>query len=196
LIEVIDSSGRIREGLVVMPVEGRGAAKSAVRYIDLVREFKKAVRDGKIGSKDFQRQQRKFEDYFAEGRGRRRGKRNSEIDYISRHGEIVDALRDWCAARSALPRRRIVKDVFIDLGVASGGELVEIFEVKPRADRSSVYSAIGQLLVHGRRKTCRKMIVLPDGERLASDLADALSRLQIEILKFKLSKDSVTILDT
>ena len=179
-----------------MPVDGRVAAKSAVRYIDLVREFKKAVHNGEIASKEFQRQQRKFDAYFSEGRGRRRGTRSSEIDYISRHGEIVDALRYWRAARSPLPRRlSIVKDVFIDLGVASGNELVEVFEVKPRADRSSIYSAIGQLLVHGRRKTCRKTIVLPDNERLAADLAAALRRLQIGMVRFKLSKDTVAILD-
>ena len=190
LVEVVDSAGRIRKGLVVMPVEGRGAAISAVRYIDLVRGFKKAVRNGEIASKEFQNQQRKFEDYFSEGRGRRRGTRSSEIDYVSRHGEIVDALRDWRAARAPLPKRlRIVKDVFIDLGVANGNELVEIFEVKPQTDRSSVYSAIGQLLVHGRRETCIKTIVLPDGERLAVDLSAALRRLKIATVKFRLTKD-------
>jgi hypothetical protein len=195
LVEVVDSSGRIRAGLIVMPVEGRSAANSLVRYIDLVGGFKKAVRNGEIGSKEFRDQQRKFEDYFSEGRGRRTGKRSSDIDYISRHGEIVDALRDWRATR-LLPRRsRIVKDVFIDLGIARGNELIEIYEVKPSSDRSSVYSAVGQLLVHGRDITCRKTIVLPHDELLAADLADALRRLSIETVKFRLETNSVTILD-
>jgi hypothetical protein len=195
LVEVVDSSGRIRTGLVVMPIEGRTAANSAVRYIELVRGFKKAVRDGEIESDEFQDQQRKFEDYFSEGRGRRTGKRSSDIDYISRHGEIVDALRDWRGTR-LLPRKsRIVKDVFIDLGIARGNELIEIYEVKPRSDRSSVYSAVGQLLVHGRDNTCRKIIVLPHDEPLAVDLAEALRRLSIETIKFRLEMNSVAILD-
>jgi hypothetical protein len=195
LVEVVDSSGRIRTGLVVMPTEGRTAANSAVRYIELVRGFKKAVRDGEIESDEFQDQQRKFEDYFSEGRGRRTGKRSSDIDYISRHGEIVDALRDWRGTR-LLPRNaRIVKDVFIDLGIARGNELIEIYEVKPRSDRSSVYSAVGQLLVHSGDNTCRKIIVLPHDEPLSVDLAEALRRLSIETVKFRLEMNSVAILD-
>jgi hypothetical protein len=195
LVEVVDSSGRIRTGLIVMPIEGRTAAISAVRYIELVRGFKKAVRDGEIESDEFQDQQRKFEDYFSEGRGRRTGKRSSDIDYISRHGEIVDALRDWRGTRLLPGKSRIVKDVFIDLGIARGNELIEIYEVKPRSDRSSVYSAVGQLLVHGRDNTCRKTIVLPHDEPLAVDLAEALRRLSIETIKFRLETNSVTILD-
>ena len=194
VVEAVDSSGRIRSGLIVMPVEGAAAAKSAVRYIDLVRGFKKAARNGEIQSREFQRQQKRFEDYFSEGRGRRKGRRSSEIDYISRHGEIVDALYEWRSARPLPKRSRLVKDVFIDLGVANGKDLVEVFEVKPSADRSSIYSAVGQLLVHGRNEPCRKIIVLPEDDPLAPDLADALIRLQIDEVSFRLTKSSVTIL--
>ena len=108
----------------------------------------------------------------------------------------MDALRVWRVAQTIPKRSRIVKDVFIDLGVANGNELIEVFEVKPRADRSSVYSAVGQLLVHGRHDACRRTIVLPQEESLASDLADALRRLQIGTVKFKLEKGSIVILDT
>jgi hypothetical protein len=178
-----------------MPIEGLTAAKSAARYIDLVRGFKKAARSGEIQSPEFLKEQREFEDYFSEGRGRRKGRRSSKIDYISRHGEIVDALKSWRLAQPLSKRCRVVKNVYIDLGVANGNDLVEVFEVKPSADRSSIYSAVGQLLVHGRKEPCRKTIVLPADEPLASDLADALSRLQIDEVRFKLTKDSVSILD-
>ncbi|TCU72433.1 hypothetical protein EDE08_105293 [Bradyrhizobium sp. R2.2-H] len=195
VVDVVDSSGEVRSGLIVMPIEGQVAAKSAARYIDLVRGFKKAARTGEIQSPQFLKERREFEHYFSEGRGRRKGRRSSEIDYISRHGEIVDALQLWRSAKR-LPRRcRIVKNVYIDLGVANGNDLVEIFEVKPSADRSSIYSAVGQLLVHGRKKPCRMTIVLPADESLAPDLADALSRLQIDEVRFELTKDSVSILD-
>jgi hypothetical protein len=196
LVDVIDSSGGIRKGLVVMPVDGSTAAKSAVRYIKLVSGFKQAVRNGEIRSKEFQRQQREFEGYFSEGRGRRTGKRSSEIDYVTRHGEIVDALHEWRSSRPLPKRSRIVNDVFIDLGVASDKSLIEVFEVKPRADRSSLYSALGQLLVHAGHELCSKTIVLPQNERLAPDLAEALKRLKIEVIRFELTRDSVKILDS
>jgi hypothetical protein len=196
LVSAIDSRGNIRSGLIVMPVEGEAAVKSAIRYIDLVRRFKIAARNGEIQSKKFQRQRREFEGYFAESHGRRTGQRKTKIDYISRHGEIVEALYEWRSSQRLPKRWRIVKDVYIDLGVANGKNLVEIFEVKPKADRSSIYSAIGQLLVHSRHEACHRAIVLPRDEILAPDLADALNRLRVEVIRFKFDKDSVAILES
>ena len=75
------------------------------------------------------------------------GATSSAIDYVSRHGEVVDALREW-RRLSALPKgARFVKNVFIDLGLEFQKELVEVFEVKTSTDRSSMYSALRQLMV-------------------------------------------------
>jgi len=46
LTDVLDSSGGIRQGVIVMPVEGRGAMRSAIRYVDTIAVFKQAVRAG------------------------------------------------------------------------------------------------------------------------------------------------------
>jgi hypothetical protein len=194
LVEVVDSSGNKRDGLVVMPIEGIAACRSAIRYIELVRKFKIAARNGLTLTTKFRREQRKFEDYFAEGRGRRTGRRRSKIDYISRHGDIVDALHVWRKSRRMPKQSHVVKNVLIDLGVSRGKKLIEVFEVKPKADRSSVYSALGQLMVHGVHNACRKVLVLPQNEALPSDLAGALRRLRIEVLRFRLDSNAVVIL--
>jgi hypothetical protein len=39
LVDVVDSTGNIRDGLIIMPIEGAASARSAIRYIDLVRGF-------------------------------------------------------------------------------------------------------------------------------------------------------------
>jgi hypothetical protein len=111
LIQVADSSGGSRDGLLVMPVEGVAATRSAIRYVDIVTRFKKAVRTGEIGTPAFKRKQKQFEDFYAEGRGRRRGSRSSEIDYVSRHGEVVDALREWRELNPMPKGARFVKNV-------------------------------------------------------------------------------------
>ena len=71
-------------------------------------------------------------------------------------------------------------------------ELVEIYEVKTSASRSDVYSAIGQLMVHGPQ-SCRMVIVLPHDERLVDDLRDALQRHRIRLLRFKLDRKGAVI---
>jgi hypothetical protein len=196
LIEVFDSAGGSREGLVVMPVEGFAASRSAARYIDMITRFKKAARTGEIATPAFKRKQKQFEDFYAEARGRRTGTRSSDIDYISRHGEVVDSLRDWRRSSTMPKGARVVKNVFIDMGVEVRKKLVEVFEVKTSTARPVVYSALGQLLVHGTADNCRRVMVLPKGEALSGDLVEALGRLHVELMRFKLNKKGVTIIRT
>lgn len=192
-IDVVDSSGGIREGVLVMPIDGVAASRSAVRYIDIIASFKQAVRAGDLDSPEFQSKKKELDDFFSESRGRRKGKRSGEIDYLSRHGEVVDALYSWRNSNQLPKGGRLVKNVLIDMGVAVADELVEVFEVKTSAARSDVYTAIGQLMVHGTSDECKRVIVLPRSELLASDLKDALKRLNIELLKFKLDEKAATI---
>ncbi|MGH7381119.1 MAG: hypothetical protein ACREKR_02685 [Candidatus Methylomirabilales bacterium] len=193
LRDVVDSSGGILHGVLVMPIEGTATTRSVVRYIDTIARFKQAVRAGETDSREFQRKQKLFDDFYPESRGRRKGKRSGEIDYLSRHGDIVDALYTWRRSRAVQKGCRLVKNALIDLGVAVGRELVEVYEVKSATARSDVYSAIGQLMVHGNAPDCRRVIVLPKGEPIAVDLADALKRLGILLLKFKVDKVKATI---
>lgn len=193
-IDVVDLSGGIREGVLVMPIEGVVASRSAIRYVDTIAKFKQAVRTGDLASPEFQLKKKELDDFFAESRGRRKGKRSGEIDYLSRHGEVVDALYLWRNS-STLPKNgRLVKNVLIDMGVAVGRELVEVFEVKTSVARSDVYAAIGQLMVHGTSDNCRRVMVLPQKELIAPDLREALRRLNIEMLKFKLDEKAATII--
>jgi hypothetical protein len=193
-IDVVDSSGGIRVGVLVMPIEGVAATRSAVRYIDTIASFKQAVRAGEIASQEFQLKKKELEDFFAESRGRRKGQRSGEIDYLSRHGEVVDALYSWRSS-SALPKDgRLVKNVLIDMGIAVGRELVEVYEVKTSTARPDVYAAIGQLMVHGTSDECRRVMVLPLNESLAADLMEALQRLHIELLTFELDEKAATII--
>ncbi|MBX9915629.1 MAG: hypothetical protein K2Y07_00040 [Nitrosomonas sp.] len=192
-IDVVDSSGDIREGILVMPIDGTAASRSAVQYVDDIARFKQAVRAGEIGTEEFQHKKKEFEDFYSEARGRRKGQRSRKIDYLSRHGEVVDALHSWRTAKPLSNDGKIVKSILIDMGVTISRDLVEVFEVKTSTRRSDIYGAIGQLMVHGTAKDCRRVMVLPHDEPIASDLKDALQRLGIELLRFKLDEHKATI---
>jgi hypothetical protein len=194
LKEVVDSAGRIRKAVLITPVKGRGAGRSVTQYIDTVVRFKGAVRSGELKTAEFQRKKRLFKDFYAEARGRRKGRRQEKFDYLTRHGEIVDALYKWRTLRALPSRGRIVKDVFIDMGIAVADKLVEVFEVKSGAERSSIYAAIGQLMVHGTSESCRRVIVLPHSDRLPEDIKESLARIGVELLRFRLDDKKVTIL--
>lgn len=194
LINVVDSTGNMRVGVVVMPVEGIAATHSAIRYIDTIAHFKQAVRAGETNTPEFKEKQKEFEDFYSESRGQRTGKRATEIDYLSRHGDVVDALKDWRNTQPFPKTARIVKNAFIDLGVAEGQKLVEVYEVKTSSARTNLYSAIGQLMTHGTVNNCQRVIVLPQKDKIPTDLTNALQRLGIKLLKFKLDEETATIL--
>jgi hypothetical protein len=192
--DVVDNAGDIRKGVLVMPVEGVAASRSAIRYIDAIARFKKAVGNGELNTPAFRRQSKHWRDFYSEGSGRRKGIRSKVIDYLSRHGEVVDELRDWRTNAGLRKGERIVKSVFVDMGVEIAGKRIEVFEVKTSTDRSDVYAAIGQLLVHGGAANCRRVIVLPKTGHVASDLLEALRRVGIEVLRFKLDVKGAAIL--
>jgi len=193
LFRAEDSSSGRRSAIVVMPIEGKAAIRSAIRYVDIIARFKQAVRDGETGTPEFKRKIKEVEDFYSEPSGRRKGKRSGQFDYFSRHGDVVDALYLWRKSKLRDRGERLVKNVLIDLGVVKKSELTEVYEVKTAADRGNIYTAIGQLMTHGTSDQCKRIMVLPDKEPIASDLERALERLGIELVNFELSDDKAII---
>jgi|GEM_PF-1231404 len=193
-VEVADSTGGIRDGILIMPITGLAASRPAVRYIKTVANFKSAVRAGYLRSPSFKRMLRDYENFRSESSGRRKGRRSSEIDYISRHGDVVEALKTWRSSNKLPNRGHIFNNLFIDLGVRARGNVVEVFEVKTSCNRQDCYTAIGQLIVHGASANCIRVIVLPLNERIPGDIMKTLQRMKIKTMRYELDTTSVTIL--
>jgi len=92
-----------------MPIEGKSATRSAIRYIDVIARFKKPVRAGDTETPEFKEKENQYQDFYSESRGRRKGKRSSEIDYVSRHGDVLDALHRWRGSQPLSKGSRLVK---------------------------------------------------------------------------------------
>lgn len=192
---IYSGDGAYREGILVMPVSGRGAVRSATEYVQAIIDFKAAVRNGDTQTTNAKEKERKLREYFDEFFGRKRGKIAArEIDYISRHGEVVKALREWRKSKGLAADQCIVKTGLLDLGVSQGCDLVEVYEVKTSAMRGDVYTGIGQLTVHAKNLDCSRTLVLPADEILATDLAAALTRNQIYLQLYRLTETGVTFL--
>ena len=194
--EVFDADGHVHFGFVVIPVGAWDPTRPTRHYVDVIETFRRKVREGEIDTNDpdFRRTMQEYDDFYREPRGRRRGYRPEKIDYLSRHGEVVDALHEWRKAQRLIRGQRIVKNVFIDMGVEDGpNNLVEVYEVKSSSERSDVYTALGQLMVHGSDDS-EKYLVLPMGRELPNDLAGALERHQVELLRFGLNEQGAEIL--
>lgn len=192
-IEALDSAGEHRSGLVVMPIEGSGAVQPAIRYIKLIAAFKQAVRDGLTESQEFKQKVKEFEDFYSEPRGQRTGKRSSTIDYVSRHGEVVDALHAWLTNKGTPHGARLVKNPLIDLGLASRKQLLAVYEVKTSTTRSDLYGAVGQLMVHGAHPTCKRYLVVPNAQPIPVDITEAIRVHGIGVLRFEIDDTGARI---
>jgi hypothetical protein len=191
LLEVADSSGRSARAVPVLNIRDK-RLRSLVRYLDQVDEFKSAVRAGETKKQGFRRRVRRYKEFYSEPRGRRRG-RSVTFDYLSRHGDVVDALKLWRESQPLPKGARIVKSVLVDRRVERDDQLDEAYEAKTAVDRASLYAAIGQLIVHGGRDDCKRWIVLPRGKQIQPDIIAALDRLGIAALRFRLDKSGAAI---
>lgn len=179
---VVTSSGP-RRGLVIGDINDPNLVALIWRYVRVVEQFKNDVAGGSltaaapgIPADDT--------NYSPEFWGSKSGVRK-EFDYVAYHGLVVDELR----RELELARRdgaRIGNSRLIDLYVQKGSERIEVFEVKTSSDRQSLYTGIGQLMVHGNGSASRKWLVVPAGEEIPADLSQAISTLSLQIRRFEI----------
>lgn len=177
-----------RFGYVVLAVNTPTSGRSLIWYLEQVEVYRRGLTNGEP-----QAQRRRFRSYFEEPSGWRVAHGPGVVEYRSRHGEVVHALQSWRENRPMNPGCRIVKDEFIDLGVANARDsLLELYEVKTSTARSDVYSAIGQLMIHSPT-WCRRIMVLPSDPPLPSKVETELRRLGIDVLQFTLDDERAYI---
>jgi hypothetical protein len=188
LIDVGRANGDVREGILVGRVDSTDIAARIWRYVQSVRDFKDAIASGALDTDALRRRVAEWDAYRKEARGRRRGTRRAEIDYISYHGDVVDLLREECEARKSASEQ-VLNSPLIDLYVRSGGTMTELFEVKTSISRQSLYTAIGQLVTHSADggASVSKTLVIPEGD-LPDDLVRSIAALNIDVRRFRLSR--------
>ncbi len=188
LIEVGRSNGDVREGILIGRVDAGDITSRIWRYVQTVRDFKDAVESGALDTDAVRRRVAEWDAYRKEARGRRRGTRRAEIDYISYHGDVVDLLRDEREGRKT-KREEVLNSPLIDLYVRAGGMMTELFEVKTSISRQSLYTAIGQLVTHSADGGANvlKTLVIPEGD-LPDDLVRSIAALNVDVRRFRLSR--------
>lgn len=171
-----------RTALKIANIEDPGLASLIWRFVQKARAFKQAAVAGTLppaGPKPG------VGPYKPEYIGRKTGTRGGDFDYDTYHGMVVDVLY---AERSKLfGRDRVGRSQLVDLFVMDGALRSEVYEVKTSCDRTSLYTALGQLATHAPDDRTARTLVIPDGDEVPDDCADALHRLRIAVRRFRLS---------
>jgi len=195
-VSVVDKHGHERLGIVLGQPGDRSIVAQVDAYVRRVADFKKLAANGALDTPEFREKVAvfnssldNFEQFNREFSGKKKGHRGKTLDYISRHGDIVNALHDKRVA-NVQTGERVFNTRLIDLGVKRGDKIVEVYEVKTGTGRQAIYTAVGQLVIHsGGTKQTRKVIVLPEEENLPNNTIEALSSIGIEVWRFMLQDD-------
>ena len=190
LTEIACGNGKLRSEIVVGCIDSDDFVERLWRFVRLVRDFKDASDRGELDSVEFQRTLKEWGDFSSESTGRRRGVRNSKIDYNSYHGEVVERLYEE-RKRACVGKEQVSNNHLIDLFVRNGNIVTEIFEVKTSIDRQPLYTAIGQLISHSisAGSDIKQTLVVPEGD-IPTDLARCLASLSINVRRFVITSGS------
>jgi len=176
LITIHAKDGSERTGILVAPVGTTETSASIRRFVKKVADFKEVAREY-VSSEDYKQTVIDNDRYNREHAGRKKGKRSAVIDYESRHGDVVHALREYRLKQrntgEVAPNTKLV-----DLYVLRNKIMTEIYEVKTDTSRQTLYTAIGQLLVHtGDHQNVKRFAVLPVGGVIPPDVENAFNHL-------------------
>lgn len=187
LHEAVASDGSLRTGIIVGVVESDDLASRLWKFVQLVRGFKLAAASGELESPEFRRSFSEWEGYKSESSGRRQGRRRSRIDFVSYHGDVVQALHDELIEKMK-KGTKVSNSPLIDLYVRQRGKISKIFEVKTSLDRQSLYTAIGQLICHstGAAAEAERVLVVPEGP-MPHDLNVCLLEQGISVRRFTIT---------
>jgi hypothetical protein len=111
---------------------------------------------------------------------------NQVIEAERKHGPLVNTLLKELRALNLAAQRSRLKDCYVN---DKDGGMVMIFEAKTDCSTTSLYTGVGQLMIHGVRstRTARRILVLP--EPLGNRQKETLDRLGIEILFYRWEGD-------
>lgn len=154
-----------------------------------MRDFKDVIDRGAVEIADREEKTAAWREYLREFSGSKGGPIQINLDYVSYHGDVVDALKSRLDSRLD-KGAAATNSPLIDLLVHKNGALTDVFEVKTNAARQTLYTAIGQLVVHSASaKGARRHLVLPEAAAIPQDIRRALDAWEIEVLKFRISPD-------
>lgn len=124
--------------------------------------------------------------YTPEFTGLKKGYSITISDINSEHGAVVDALKNYCEKN--IPGI-IFNDSLIDLAIELSGETTHIFEVKTGTNTQQMYTAVGQLFVHGvGHDNAVKFLVIPN-KLFTSNLRNKILALGIKIIQYRYTTD-------
>ena len=132
-----------------------------------------------------------LKDYTPEFWGKRKSYLSrGKVMSVSNHGFVVNSLMKELES-NYFPKGNFVKNVLIDLGVVLQKKPYAIFEIKTSTNPYSIYTAIGQLLLHAHNvnSKAKRFVVLPNS--IENEIIKDLDALGIQTVTYDLKGNKI-----
>lgn len=162
------------ETVVIGRLDGAHLPQQIAYFAQQVERFKQKISGGGSNSDE----PLSFSPEFS---GTRRGYRvQGTIESRCDHGLVISTLAEQLEQRGL----KVGNDNFRDLFIRKNGQLTHLFEAKTDVSRSSIYTAIGQLMFHSAAQAVppKRVLVLPGAPK--PETALALKQLGIMVLTY------------
>lgn len=182
-VEIVDSQGRITGAIPIARLGDDDLPRDVARYVRLVADFKARRPAPASPPRPSPSSLRKLleEPRHTSAVAAREGYQMRRV-----HGQVWKCLSD--AVRTV--RNDAFNDRLRDLYIGKPNAPDIQFEIKPSADTQSIYTAVGQLLLHSTGAPARRrVIVLPS--TLKPALRSGIEKLGIDIVTFTLTKTRI-----
>jgi hypothetical protein len=114
-------------------------------------------------------------------------------EYERFHGKVVNKLAEYLYDHFDREIGKIYNTREIDLGIKINNEKEPsyLFEIKSSTDSQSIYTGIGQLIVHSRNNpSTNKYLVIPN-EGLSDSFCETITALKIKLIKYSIQGKDV-----
>lgn len=173
--------------IVIGQVDGKQLASQIVHFVHEVEQFKQTTVRAK-GRLPLSKLPVSFKPEFS---GNRKGYApKGSVVAECYHGLLIEALAEELEERNLKYGNDRLRDLFV---VSAKGKVQILFEAKTDLGTSSVYSAVGQLMLHGAAEKLapKRILVIPGSPKPKTSAA--LRRLGILTLTYKQKKDDLSL---
>ena len=171
--------GVLSDAVILGKIGGRSFLRNVADYIHAVEDFKANNTDEIPKAVNAKNYDLSFSPEF-EG-PRRRYVLTEAIESQCDHGTVVNTLREELKALGSEAYRTSKIDLFL---VDSNASITHLIEVKTDQTTTSLYQAVGQVLLHGAldKSNPKRILVLPG--QISPDTADRMKKLGITVVRY------------
>jgi hypothetical protein len=195
-VEIDEGEGFVNSAILVTALNASTFFENLLFFVKKVADFKRFVSSGEDAKKSSMPERERVLSYKSEFSGIKSGKRPSSFVAECNHGRIVDALEAYLRQKRNLDAASFFNNCAIDLGISEHGKIAAIYEVKTSADTQSIYTGIGQLMIHGATENISSTtLVLPHVVSNNHVFSRALKKLGVSLLEYELVGKEIRFVD-